>query len=264
MNDCFVNRIKNSEMIFKYAKGISEKRGKEFHLYHEILLFLGGNAKFISEEIDTTLQPNTLIVIPKETYHQFIITGNQENYLRCVFNFYDLPELQDIISQQISCLYFAEMTKAVSYLFDKAKQLANSTEKEQTKQVLIHSILSLILTELSPIQTVNKKSADMLSARVISYLTDHLCDSLTIETIAKKLNVSPSCLSHSFKKEIGISLYHYLLEKRLILAKQKIMNGESAKNAALECGFHDYSGFYKQYKKMFSSSPSSNTRDISF
>ena len=41
-----------------------------------------------------------------------------------------------------------------------------------------------------------------------------------------------------------------------MLAHHKIADGELASAAALECGFRDYSGFYKQYKKLFNQSPS--------
>lgn len=34
------------------------------------------------------------------------------------------------------------------------------------------------------------------------------------------------------------------------------MDGQPATQAAIECGFNDYSGFYKQFKKMFNKSPS--------
>ena len=36
-----------------------------------------------------------------------------------------------------------------------------------------------------------------------------------------------------------------------IRANKKIKNSVPRTQAAIECGFHDYSGFYKQYKKMF-------------
>ena len=70
------------------------------------------------------------------------------------------------------------------------------------------------------------------------------------------MNVSPSTLTHSFKKDMNISVYRYILKKRLVLAQQKILSGEPAQKAALDCGFNDYSGFYKQYKKTFGIAPS--------
>ena len=43
--------IVNDTITFKYAKGVSSEIGKEFHAFHEIIYFMGGNAKFISENM---------------------------------------------------------------------------------------------------------------------------------------------------------------------------------------------------------------------
>ena len=86
------------------------------------------------------------------------------------------------------------------------------------------------------------------------------CYSLyTAEKIAEALNSSVSSLAHTFKKDMNISVHQYILKKRLIKARQKIMGGEPVIKAALDCGFNDYSGFYKQYKKMFNEPPSKNS-----
>ena len=74
--------------------------------------------------------------------------------------------------------------------------------------------------------------------------------------MAHRLSVSVSTLTQTFKKDMNISIYQYILRKKLILAQQKIQDGESVTSAAIQCGFNDYSSFYKQYKKMFGVMPS--------
>ena len=59
----------------------------------------------------------------------------------------------------------------------------------------------------------------------------------------------PSYLSHVFKNDLHISIHKYVLEKRLILANKKIRQSVNPTVAASECGFADYSAFYRQYKK---------------
>ena len=63
-------------------------------------------------------------------------------------------------------------------------------------------------------------------------------------------------LMHTFKKNMNISIHKYIIKKWLILAHAKISNGEQSVIVANECGFNDYSGFYKQYVKMFDTTPS--------
>ena len=111
-----VKFIKDDSITFKYAKGKSSETGKEFHAYHEIIYFMGGNAKFISENVQIDLKPNTLIVIPCETYHQMQITGSQNHYHRCVFHFLEIPNLKDLIDQSASHTLLIEMDQELKFL----------------------------------------------------------------------------------------------------------------------------------------------------
>ncbi len=252
----FSRLLKSDAIRFKYAKGTGAVRGKEFHDYHEILLFLGGEVEFYSENRHGKLRSEQIVIIPKESYHQFIITGDENDYHRCVFSFYDQPELAGRVQSTMTCVTVADVTPALSYLFRKAMALTG--QEAPDSPLVLRSLLTLILMELPGADASARQ--DGLSGACIEYITAHLEEELTVPGIAKALNVSVSSLTHSFKKDMNISVYRYVLQKKLILAQRRIAAGESATDAALNCGFHDYSGFYKQYKKMFSSAPSDKNR----
>ena len=57
-------------------------------------------------------------------------------------------------------------------------------------------------------------------------------------------------------KELGISLYKYITEKRLIFANKLLEQGEKPTKIYVQCGYKDYPTFYKAYTKMFGKSPS--------
>ena len=92
MEKAYAKYIINDNITFKHAKGASTETGNEFHTFHEIIYFMEGDAKFISENMQIPVKPNTLIIIPTETYHQFLINGSQDDYHRCVFHFANIPE----------------------------------------------------------------------------------------------------------------------------------------------------------------------------
>lgn len=252
--------IKNDHITFKYAKGNSDRSGQEFHPYHEILYFIGGEAHFISENIHTPLEPNTLIIIPNETYHQFLITGPQEDYHRCVLQFFGTEELYPLISDGMKEVCLIKMNSHFRYLFKKLIDLTEKHESQITNSVVLQSVLSLLLNEIGEsnfLQTESHAIPDSLSEKSIAYIGNHIGNSLSIEKIAKELNVSPSCLAHTFKEQMNISIHQFILKKRLAMAHHKILVGDPPTKVAIECGFNDYSGFYKQYKKMFGKTPSS-------
>ncbi|MBE6584758.1 MAG: helix-turn-helix transcriptional regulator [Ruminococcaceae bacterium] len=91
---------------------------------------------------------------------------------------------------------------------------------------------------------------------IIEYVEEHFTESITAERIARELHFSETYVSHRFKDEMGITLYQYLLKKKLVHAFAIIRSGTPATEAAQSCGFSDYSTFYKRYKARFGTSPS--------
>ena len=53
----------------------------------------------------------------------------------------------------------------------------------------------------------------------------------------------------------NITLHQYALKKRLSLCKAAIASGSNISTVFLECGFRDYSNFYRAFKKEFGISP---------
>ena len=250
--------IINDSITFKYAKGVSSETGKEFHAFHEIIYFMGGKAKFISENIQMTLKPNTLVVIPTETYHQFWINGSQDDYHSCVFHFANIPELMELINESMNSTLLIEMNHKFNFLFEQMIALTEQERPDDVNSIVMQSVLSLILNEIATNNYVNIKKIvpETISDKCTTYIANHITESFSVEDIAKELNVSTSHLAHSFKKQMNISIHQYILKKKLVIAHHKIMDGQPATQAAIECGFNDYSGFYKQFKKMFNKAPS--------
>lgn len=262
MNIDSAKYLTSNLITFKYAKGASTEYGKEFHSFHEIIYFMGGDAKFISENVQLPVKPNTLIVIPAETYHQFIINGSQMDYHRCVFHFVNIPELKELIDASMDTTLLIEMNPKFHFLFEQMIAFTEPPRSNEVTSILMQSVLSLILNEIASNNYVNieQNVPNTISDKCTAYIAKHIHNPISVEDIAKELNVSVSHLAHSFKKQMNISIHQYILKKKLVIAHHKILDGKPATQAAMECGFNDYSGFYKQFKKMFNKAPSD--RDV--
>ena len=261
MTELFSRYINSPAIRFKHSKGVSDRSGKEFHLFHEIILFLGGDAELISETVRTPLKPLTLIVIPKETYHQVLIKGRQDDYCRCVFQFYQTPGNAALIESSVRELFVTESDDTTRYLFSTVMALARN-QNDATAPCVTEAVLNLLLYEIKEKKAVQIIGGwdEPLTKQTIAYISERLTQPLQIEDIARHLNVSPSTLMHTFRRKMNISIHKYILQKRLILAHNMIADGEQAIVAAGRCGFHDYSGFYKQYVKMFNMKPSGHVK----
>lgn len=255
MDLLFSNHIQAPELLFKHARGVSDRSGREFHAFDEIIYFLDGEAEFISERLHMPLSPDTLIVIPKQTYHQLVIHGDPQRYHRCLLQF-SAPDTPDGITA-------IRGDREIAYLFGKLMSAAEARDPAAPR--LLCAVLTLLLSALKDKQPLadGTYAQNPLVRQALHYINRNLAGPLSLPEIAGACSVSPSTLSHVFKAEMNLSLHQFIIKKRLMRAFHRIASGQSATAAALECGFRDYSAFYRQYKKHFGTAPSHPPADRS-
>ncbi len=121
------------------------------------------------------------------------------------------------------------------------------------------ALLSTLLVQINRLLAKDANCLLLGSAHrltpVLSHIHAHCTDSLTVEALARQFNFSPSHLAHSFKKHTGTSLYHYIVQRRLEIGRQAMMDGVPVKEAYQLCGFGDYAGFYRAFLKEYGLSP---------
>ena len=102
---------------------------------------------------------------------------------------------------------------------------------------------------------VMKAERRELLDEITAFIEEHYAEHLTLADFAKRYYISESTISHLFKQKMGVSLYRYLTQRRLIAAKNLILQGANLENVAERIGFSDYSTFYRAFKGEFGISP---------
>ena len=92
-------------------------------------------------------------------------------------------------------------------------------------------------------------------ARIIEYINANLTTIKNLDDLGQEFFFSKSYINRIFKESTGSSVWDYIVLKRLLLSRTLLQEGKQANIVASECGFSDYSSFYRQFKQRFGISP---------
>lgn len=235
---------------------------REIHPYHEILYYLGGGATFICDGFTKALSPNSLLLIPRESYHFFRI-DDPKSFERLKISFSSIEGYDELLYHSFSSVRIFENLKesTCDILKNLCLRLKESPKKNEREQAFALGSLLLLLSSLdSDRRDEAENYRSRLVSDVIRYVEKEISGDLNTSSIAAYLGVSTSGLSHTFKQEMGISLHKYVTQKRIAFAERLLSSGKSPTKIYAECGFGDYSSFYKAYFKLTGHAPTKSRR----
>ncbi|GIP34969.1 AraC family transcriptional regulator [Paenibacillus sp. J2TS4] len=104
----------------------------------------------------------------------------------------------------------------------------------------------------------NNETPSVMLERVLSFLSLHLNESITVKQMADLIPLSPSRFTAVFKEKYGIAPYRYLLQLRIERAIQMIKTepGLGIAQIAEYCGFNNVQHFSLAFRNMTGTSPS--------
>ncbi len=88
------------------------------------------------------------------------------------------------------------------------------------------------------------------------YIQLRYANEISVEQIARSLNINRRYMSRIFKQRYGKTVMEYLVDYRLKKASERLLSGASVADAAIQCGYRDVFNFSKMFKKKYGTSPS--------
>ncbi len=253
---------------------INDKRAMDFdshfHDFHKLIICLAGSVTYIIEGKTYQLKPWDILLVPMNKIHHSK-TDSINAYERIVL-FVDTYFLENSAdSADLSeCFKLAE--RGERHLFraegDMRREIAHALtgiesslhSRDFGSQFLAKTYFFRLMIFINRLVLDEKSigSALVLDKKldeIIAYINSHFCEDITIDRLSKKFFISKSYLMHRFKSVTGGSVHSYIIQKRLAAALSMLRDGVPVSVAAAECGFGDYTCFYRSFRKAYGFSP---------
>ncbi|MCR4999235.1 MAG: response regulator [Lachnospiraceae bacterium] len=127
----------------------------------------------------------------------------------------------------------------------------------QTEQELRDWFFEQIRKICDEIQTTKEETSDSVVSRSLTYIKEHFSEEITLDDVARQVDISPYYFSKLFKQEVGENFIEYLTQTRIAKAKEYLVNPKySIKEICGLCGYSDPNYFSRIFRKYEGISPS--------
>lgn len=276
----------NEHPVWRFEDQMPE--GREFEIYHatnttpqpaiyqshhfyELYFILRGSIRVIVEEMDISpVLGETLIypphcmhrvnhTDPSQPYERFYIYLSREFLTSISTEDYRFVEVLDRLTQGGRyCLRPGE--EAVRALVPLADEIIEAARDTSPAGVLANRCrMTIYLIHLLRLleESLESETENLTSrmTELIRYINQNAAQALSLDHLENVFGISKYALLHEFKDYTGMSIHQYILARRIILAQQLIRQGVKPRQACEQCGFSDYTSFYRAFKARTGKTP---------
>lgn len=228
------------------------------HAYTELYCFVSGVAEFYVEGTTYSLEPGDILLMRPGEAHHIQVDENVPYERFCVhfdtgvFNALD-PEhvLTKAIFQRK-----AGLRNRYRMGFAGIDAMKRMTAQSNRLHILGNMILLLqTISEAFSAQREQPSAQDTLESRVIRYINRNLEKDLSLQRLCDRFYASRTQLCRMFRQATGTSIGRYVTGKRLLKARELLLQGVKPTEVYAICGYGDYSTFFRAYTRLFGHSP---------
>lgn len=123
-------------------------------------------------------------------------------------------------------------------------------EKDMCEYRVLNLLYEIYITLFSKYEV----NADYIN-QVKDYIKAFYMQNISVENIARSINLDRRYLTRIFKQRTGITIQEYIINKRIKASQTYLLQGYSVEKAALMSGYTDISSFSKIFKRKTGISP---------
>jgi AraC-like DNA-binding protein len=203
------------------------------------------------------LLPGSLMIVSVPGPHVYYLPQNSDSweFVFLVMTGREAIRITHMIEQHLGNILNTDKTRGtLSLLYEVLDKLFSG----EINDPFVNSCYTyrLCMTLLGELGDFGSKTKEQPFQELIQFLKDNLYRDISVEEMAKVMNLSRSHFTRLFSKEMGFSPRMYLEDLRLktamgLLFKEQI----SVKETAALCGIYDVNYFCRLFKKRYGVSP---------
>ena len=258
---------------FYYSDTHFHNVGKHTHDYYEFYFFVDGGVEMEIEDRRYSLKTGDVIIIPPGVSHQVEVTDAEQPYRRFVL--WISKAYWDALSRRSDdYVYLLRRTEATKTHIRHFGMIPFNELRGKLYHLLdeIHSTrfgrmdaITLAVNEL--VLHLNRAAYEQehketpsesrsLYGALTGFINAHLEEELTLDRLSREFYISKYHIAHLFQETSGISVHQYIVKKRLSVCCNALRGGAGITQTYEQCGFRDYTSFYRAFRKEYGMSPS--------
>jgi len=268
-------------LVYSDTKSPQNELPDHLHDWHEIIyVYRGQGSIFIDTGLED-MQEGDLFIIPGSTVHRALPdAGNPVTSSALFFSPGLLASTAGGAASSLLSLFERCRRQRVYKRHldtEEQSQVATLIDDIQTEFQLGHHLsahaallrLQLLLIFLERLEASGPANPSKSTpgpswlSSTISHIDDNLRNGLSLLELAQYAAVSPAHFSRAFKRYTGMTLTDYALARRVIIAKEHLVQGDETMAAVADaCGFDSLPHFYRQFKKLTGTTPAAYRRTM--
>ena len=262
--------LEDFRLFHQRSLGRSADVDYHYHEFCKLLLLNSGSGSYVVDSQRYALEPGDMVLIDSNRVHKPEIDPDCDYERTIIYIDPDFLKRESTQDCDLLACFSGEhghILRLDKHQYQTLLSVCATLEKELSQSSYGRSVLgkALLLKLLVLLRRYQQQEAVFYPApmqpkndrilEVLQYLDDHICEDLEIDHLAEQFFISKYHLMRLFHKETGSTIHTYLIQRRLLLAREMIKKGVSATNACYRSGFRSYSSFTRAYSKIFGTTP---------
>ncbi|PQP80113.1 AraC family transcriptional regulator [Paenibacillus sp. PCH8] len=268
-------------LVYSDTKSPQNELPDHLHDWHEIIyVYRGQGSIFIDTGLED-MQEGDLFIIPGSTVHRALpdagnpvtssalffspglLGSTTRSAASSLLSLFERCRRQRMYKRHLSA---GERVQVTTLIDDIQAEFQLDHHLSAHAALLRLQLLLIFLERLEdsePVKPGRSALGPSWLTSTLSHIDDKLRGGLSLPELAQQAAVSPAHFSRAFKRYTGMTLTDYALARRVIMAKEHLVQGDDTMAAVADaCGFDSLPHFYRQFKKLTGTTPAAYRRTM--